>query len=695
MKKLFLLLFALLPTLLFADSVSQEQAKAVAEKFFASSQPSMTRAAASLRMIWDGESKATRSASEPAFYVFNNESGKGFVIVSGDDCIASPVLAYSFDQNFDAESMPENLYTWMNGVRSDINRARQNHQQATAEARKAWSLFEHHDMQPIKLLETALWDQRNPYNSKLPQGYVTGCPATAISIIMRYHKWPEKGVGVIPQSDERIPSITLGHTYDWDNMPLNYIGANAKQNEEVGVLMRDVGAMIRTQYGGGTAGAKPEETLPQLMPIYMRYNKNTIKSLFKSNFSDKEWHTILQKEIDENRPVLYGGYSSGGGHQFVLDGYAADNFYHVNWGWSGVSNGYYLLTDMNPPEQGAGGSSSADGFTNKQDAIIGIQPDPTNPGGGFFDLIAYKQFYKGKPYGLITTETQFTPNVQFKVDIKDFWNKGSRDFGGKIAIAHYAADGTFKNVVSNEINYAVYQLSINDNTEAYFKCTITQPIEKGDYLSGVFKFQNPSDWTPIHNGEFNNEQCIEKIVLAEGDPDPNPDPNPDPDPEPTVTYYDLSITVGEGGTVTYLDETIAGGEKTVKIEENKTAVLVISANEGYKMGTVLYNNINVAALVKDGVYTTPGLKANATFNVSFEKDEVGIADEAAEQIAVYALNGSIVIEGLGAATPVAVYTIDGALVASAKASSDALLIALPAGKTYVVRVADKACKVQL
>ena len=609
MKKLLLLLFALLPVMSFADNVSQEKAQVIAERFFASSKVMLSNSSSSLpslRMIWDGESKTTRSESAPAFYVFNNENGKGFVIVSGDDCTTTPILAYSYDQNFSAENMPENVSNWMNGIRSEINNAREN----GAKSRTA-AMYEHNDRTPIVLLQTALWDQRKPYNSKLPVGYVTGCPATAISIIMRYHKWPEKGVGVIPESNDKIGSVELGHTYDWDNMPLTYNDMPTDyQKEQVGVLMRDVGAMVRTQYGGGSAGANPEETLPQLMPIYMRYNANTIKSYFKRDFSDSEWHAMLQKELDEKRPILYGGYSSGGGHQFVLDGYAADNFYHVNWGWSGVSNGYYLLTDMCPPEQGAGGSHSTDGFTQKQDAIIGIQPDPENPGGGYFDQIAYKG-YPGKPYGISADVTEFKQNEVFNVTLKEFQNKGSRAFAGKIAIAHYSNNGTLKSIICSKItDYTNYPQEINDFTENYYKCTITETIEEGDYIAGVFKYQNPSEWTMIRNGYLMNDKCTEQIFIKGGDT-----------PVPPVTTNKLKIMVGAGGYIT-CDGVEIKGTENVEAKANQSFEILIYPEKGYKLKQVMFGINDVTAMARNNRYVTPKINDNTTLQITFEKAEI-------------------------------------------------------------------------
>ena len=36
------------------------------------------------------------------------------------------------------------------------------------------------------------------------------------------------------------------------------------------------------------------------------------------------------------------------GHNVVVDGYNTDNYYHLNFGWGGSYNGWYLLPDEIP-----------------------------------------------------------------------------------------------------------------------------------------------------------------------------------------------------------------------------------------------------------------------------------------------------------------------------------------------------------
>ena len=64
------------------------------------------------------------------------------------------------------------------------------------------------------------------------------------------------------------------------------------------------------------------------------------------------------------RPIVYRGQGTGG-HAFNFDGFE-DDFFHVNWGWSGSSNGYFLVTSLSP------GNNN---FSEAQGCISGIYPN--------------------------------------------------------------------------------------------------------------------------------------------------------------------------------------------------------------------------------------------------------------------------------------------------------------------------------
>ena len=69
--------------------------------------------------------------------------------------------------------------------------------------------------------------------------------------------------------------------------------------------------------------------------------------LSKDNYDDVFWVDMVKNELDEGRPLIYKGYTQdlGAGHAFVVNGYDED-FFHLNWGWSGSYNGWYLINNL-------------------------------------------------------------------------------------------------------------------------------------------------------------------------------------------------------------------------------------------------------------------------------------------------------------------------------------------------------------
>ena len=64
----------------------------------------------------------------------------------------------------------------------------------------------------------------------------------------------------------------------------------------------------------------------------------------------------------------------------MCDGYDSEGYVHINWGWYGRSNGYFLVNHLNPSELGVGGGTG--GYNRDQEIITGIQP-ATGTNNGF------------------------------------------------------------------------------------------------------------------------------------------------------------------------------------------------------------------------------------------------------------------------------------------------------------------------
>ena len=146
------------------------------------------------------------------FYIFNNEDGKGFVIIAADDCV-TPILAYSYDNNFAAENLPPNLKEWLDGYAEQIQIAVEMRVTATGEIRTDWESLRRGKNLPIRTdrrvypLITTTWDQHPLYNESCPysnyysQLTLTGCVATAMAQIMKYWEYPLQGTGASGKID--------------------------------------------------------------------------------------------------------------------------------------------------------------------------------------------------------------------------------------------------------------------------------------------------------------------------------------------------------------------------------------------------------------------------------------------------------------------------------------------------------------
>lgn len=84
----------------------------------------------------------------------------------------------------------------------------------------------------------------------------------------------------------------------------------------------------------------------------MKYDKS-LHVLQRENYQTAEWESIIKGELDDNRPVVYGGENDQNeGHQFIIDGYNEADYYHVKLGaGAGLANGYYLLAVLEPEER--------------------------------------------------------------------------------------------------------------------------------------------------------------------------------------------------------------------------------------------------------------------------------------------------------------------------------------------------------
>ncbi len=312
-------------------------------------------------------------SGDPAVYVFENSGKRGYMLLSADDA-AAPILGYSDSGSFDPKTMPEQMKWWIEEYGRQIEYARANNIPAYSAQTRA------EDRKAVAPLLKTKWNQTEPYDAMTPViGGVqspTGCVATAVAQVMKYWQYPEvaTGTGTISNPvDGGTLSMALGEEpFAWDKMLNSYSGAYTdEQAHAVAYLMKAVGYASQMKYGQYSSGAFSYIAGLALMDNF-GYNPD-IEYCTRNYYGADEWEEMIYNEVANGRPVIYGGQSTSVGHEFVCDGYNGDGYFHFNWGWSGMGDGYFLLNSLNPNALGTGGGSGG-GYNYAQDVLVGVQP---------------------------------------------------------------------------------------------------------------------------------------------------------------------------------------------------------------------------------------------------------------------------------------------------------------------------------
>ena len=350
------------------ESINESQALSIAKRFAASHKLQST----SLKL----EHKATRlnattGGNKAAYYVFNASNRGGYVIVAGDDR-APAVLGYSDKGTFDSNNLPEAMQDLLEGYAAQIEALDHG---AKAEAVRSAGAA-------ISPLVHATWSQNAPYNILLPyvggSHAVTGCVATAMAQVMHYWQWPARPTQTIPAyttSTKHIYRPALEPVdFDWQAMHDTYLTTDTLSNEALAAarLLVYCDQSVEMDFMNGVSGA-PTSRVPSALSTYFGY-KGSAHTLKRVNYTSQQWTDTIYHELASQRPVIYSGSKRTGGHAFVCDGYDGNGLFHINWGWNGQSNGYFLLNVLNADAQGTGSASGTYGYIYDQGIIVGIEP---------------------------------------------------------------------------------------------------------------------------------------------------------------------------------------------------------------------------------------------------------------------------------------------------------------------------------
>lgn len=295
-----------------------------------------------------------------SYYVVN--TGEGFVIVSSDDQMPE-ILGYSQNGNFDENNIPPALRIWLRNYDLEFSgwqRSLQSHPSDNIE-NESPEVGEPFDS--IGPLLHTMWGQSAPYHHYCPvdcngDTCPTGCVITALAQIMRHWQWPTRGSGkhtfeyVCKEDSTQTQLLSANFdttVYHWDQMQNSY-----KKNdsaEDVALLMSHLGIAMEAEYAKDGTGVPSSNIRQKTFPaLCSHFGYDSGVQIFAEDFCNKDsLELILYSELVQNRPIFVCGNDSStkAGHAFVCDGYQ-NHFFHLNWGWNGLLDGWFRLSAFTP-----------------------------------------------------------------------------------------------------------------------------------------------------------------------------------------------------------------------------------------------------------------------------------------------------------------------------------------------------------
>ena len=497
-----LLFLCLNLSLLQAKPIGPETAQKVANQAF--TELSHSQGLLQLTMVQVAESNGG-----PLYYTFSYNGSNGFIIIAGDDA-SIPVLAYSVESNYTANPSPS-FVKWMEWYKLQIREIREQHLEADDAIREDWE----HYLNPVPSapiptisavnpLLSSKWNQGTYYNSNCPydnnynQRTVTGCVATAMAQLMKFWEYPAQGTGNHSYNHSSYGTLSANFaatSYNWSGMP-NTVSSS---NSAVATLMYHCGVSVDMNYGVGSQGGSGAYVISSRSPV-THCSEYAFKTYFgydpglsgeeRASYTQTQWIQKLKDELDAGRPMLYAGFGQGG-HAFVCDGYDNSNYFHFNWGWGGLYDGYFSINSLNPGTGGAGAGAGT--YNNGQQAIFNLKPKNGGGGNGSTSTLELYSSITISP-NPVTYLGAFSVSVQIA-------NSGNAAVTGDFGAAVFNSDGEFIDFV-DVIEDGT--LNAQSYANATFNTTGMSDLIPGQYIMGIYFKQGSGDWNAIDEGSYTN-----------------------------------------------------------------------------------------------------------------------------------------------------------------------------------------------
>lgn len=336
------------------------------------------------------------------------------------------------------------------------------------------------------------WTQYSPFNNYCPekdgQRAATGCVATSMAMVMSAHKYPTQGQGSVSYlwNGQTLSRDFSQSNYRWDLLKYRYwqLGQDYNENEAdaIATLLRDCGYAVEMIYGVGYDGSgAPEEKACKALVNNFKYDRS-VAYLCRDYCSTEYWEKMLRIEIAAGRPVMYGGGSTMGAHEFVCDGYNADGKFFFHLGATGIDDYYGTLDE---------GLT----YTSGQTAIYRIMPSGSPHATGIASMVAgcnCNFFWEG--------DNKISANVRFFTPVDAIMVD--------LAVA-------VENRSTHDVNYVNQRTFTTSNVNNQGTCVkdfnVSGSFADGVYdLYPVYRRHGEHEWEKVLFGDY----CQEKVTMT-------------------------------------------------------------------------------------------------------------------------------------------------------------------------------------
>ena len=360
----------------------------------------------------------------------------GYIVVTANTDLL-PVVAYSFENNFRLEGSAQNILVEI--LSADI-KLRLNNISVLPEAmilkrNNHWERYLTGNIYDNRAtfeqwppegststggwLETN-WTQNAPYKNFCPidpvteQRSVVGCPATAMAQIVNYFETVNE-MEFTDDEDDYYHSYAGrnywidddSHIHDFLSFPLinqyldslrykfeNHLPLNNEEKAAISFACGVAARQVYTSQVSGTFGVN------QAMEAYQRFGFEEAVLLDETN---PDFYPFLSQNMMDGRPAHLAVVDEG--WTMVTDGYNTDEYYHLNFGWGGSYNGWYLLPEEIPY-----------GLTVIEGCVMNIAYPPLPSGENeLLNNIPQIEFYPNPVSTHLTIKSETSKNTEFHI----------------------------------------------------------------------------------------------------------------------------------------------------------------------------------------------------------------------------------------------------------------------------------------